>query len=152
MGIKAHRRTTADERNLGGFKRMMKAATRAIEEFLEARFGMTEARAIMFGRARVVRMDIQFMDVKHMSELCERYRGKLRGQIKAYRQWEAAQETETDPVARLYNAAEGAALSRRISDEMKLWYFAHRDYHAMRRAYMIKCVGPHIRVEWGKVA
>lgn len=131
---------------------MMKKATDAIEQFLEARFGLTEARAIMFGRAKVVRMDIQFMDVKHMSELCERYRSKVRGQIKVYRLWEASQAVETYPVARLYNAVEGAALSRRISDETKLWYFAHRDYHAMRRAYMIKCVGPHVRVEWAKVA
>ena len=130
----------------------MKNATREIARILEVRFGKAEAQALVFGRARIARMDVQFLDVKHMSELCERYRGRVRTQILAYRLWEAAQESETDPITRLYGAVEGATLLRRISDEVKLWYFAHKDYHAMRRAYLTKCVGPRVKVDWDKAA
>jgi len=85
----------------------MNEASRAIAQILEARFGKTEAQALLFGRARVARFDIQFMDIKHMSELCERYRDRLRAQIVAYRMWQQAQNVQADPLARLYGAAEG---------------------------------------------
>ncbi len=130
----------------------MKKATIAIERILEARFGKTEAQALVFGRARLVRKDIQFIDVKHMSELCERYKAELRGHIRAYRHWRAAHEVEADSIARLYGAAEGAFFHRRVSDSLKLWYFAHRDYHAMRRAYLVKCMGPNVKVDWESAA
>ncbi|MCB1538529.1 MAG: hypothetical protein KDJ49_06080 [Alphaproteobacteria bacterium] len=127
-------------------------AAQAIASILETRFGRVEAQALMNGRARITRMDVQFMDVKLMSELCERYRTRARAQILAYRLWARAIRTESDPVARLYGAAEGAALHRRIGDELKLWYCAHRDYHAMRRAYLMKCMGPRMRVDWDQAA
>lgn len=130
----------------------MKDATRAIARILEERFGKMDAQALVFGRARLVRRDIQFMDVKHMSELCERYRALVRAEILGYRRWQAAQAAETDAIARLYGAAEGEVLSRRVSDRLKLWYFAHRDYHAMRRAYLVKCMGPHVKVDWDNAA
>lgn len=130
----------------------MKKATHAIEKILEARFGRTEAQALVFGRARLERKDIQFIDVKHMSELCERYKTDVRTNIRNYRHWRAAHEVEVDSIARLYGAAEGAFLHRRVSDSLKLWYFAHRDYHAMRRQYLIKCMGPDARVDWQEVA
>src|SRR5690349_17576557 len=123
----------------------MNDAASAIARILEARFGKTEAQALVFGRARLSRHDIQFMDVKHISELAEKYRTRLRGQIAAYRAWEYAQDIENDPIARLYGAAEGAVLYRRVLDDLKLWYIAHRDYHAMRKAYLFKCMGPNVR-------
>jgi len=127
---------------------LLKQATLVIERVLEQRFGKIDAQALVFGRARLVSKDIQFIDVKHMSELCDRYRLKLRQEIAAYRAWAMEQKIEADPVSRLYAAAEGASLHRRISDGLKLWYFAHRDYHAMRRAYLIKCMGPMAQVDW----
>ncbi|NBX66582.1 MAG: hypothetical protein EBQ96_06260 [Proteobacteria bacterium] len=130
----------------------MKTVTHAIERILEARFGKTEAQALIFGRARLTRKDIQFIDVKHMSELCERYKAQIKANITAYRHWRAAHNVEVDSIARLYGAAEGALLHRRISDSLKLWYFAHRDYHAMRRQYLIKCMGPDMRVDWDNAA
>ncbi|MBU6236129.1 MAG: hypothetical protein KGQ41_09815, partial [Alphaproteobacteria bacterium] len=135
-----------------GELRGMKKATYAIERILEARFGKTEAQALIFGRARLVRMDIQFIDVKHMSELCERYKAQLLEKIRQYRRWRAAHEVEVDSIARLYGAAEGALLHKSISDCLKLWYFAHRDYHAMRRAYLQKCMGPNAKVDWDAAA
>lgn len=130
----------------------MKHATKCIEAILELRFGRMEAQALKFGRARVMRKDIQFMDVKMMSELLERYRGRVRVAIRAHRIWEGAHDCLGDELARLYSAAEGASLHRNVSDALKLWYFAHRDYHAMRRAYLFKCLGPRMRVEWDKAA
>jgi hypothetical protein len=130
----------------------MKKATLAIERILEARFGKAEAQALVFGRARLARKDIQFIDVKHMSELCERYKARLRLNIRDYRHWRAAHDVEMDSISRLYGAAEGALLHRRISDSLKLWYFAHRDYHAMRRSYLIKCMGPQVKVDWDTAA
>lgn len=130
----------------------MNEASRAIAQILEARFGKTEAQALLFGRARVARFDIQFMDIKHMSELCERYRDRLRAQIVSYRMWQQAQDVQGDPLARLYGAAEGAVIHRRISDELKLWIIAHKDYHSMRREYLMKLVGPKMRVEWRRRA
>lgn len=130
----------------------MKDATRTIERILEMRFGKVEAQALLFGRARLVRKDVQFLDVKHLSELCERYKDRVRVAITAYRHWRAAYEVECDPIARLYGAAEGATLHRRVSDELRLWYFAHRDYHALRRAYLVKCLGPQTGVGWSDVA
>jgi hypothetical protein len=128
----------------------MKNADRAIARILEARFGKTEAQALLFGRARVVKRDIQFMDVKHLSELCERYRAKVRQQILAFRMWQNAMKTQSDAIARLYGAAEGAFIRQRISDDVKLWYFAHRDYHEMRKAYLMKIMTPRVSVEWRK--
>lgn len=130
----------------------MKEAIRVIEQLLELRFGKTEAQALKFGRARLAKMDIQFTDVKHLSELCERYRARVRMQILAYRLWNDTLDLQSDPIEKLYTAAEGAALHRRIEDELRLWYIAHRDYHAMRRAYLVKCMGPHMRVDWDKAA
>lgn len=130
----------------------MKNSTQAIERILEERFSKAEAQALVFGRARLVRKDIQFIDVKHMSELCERYKAQLRANIKAYRHWRQAHDVEVDSIARLYGAAEGALLHRRVSDCFKLWYFAHRDYHAMRRSYLIKCMGPNAKVDWDTAA
>lgn len=128
----------------------MKDALQSIERMLEVRFGKTDAQALKFGRARIARKDIQFMDVKHLSELAERYRTRARGQILAYRVWQQAQEGQNDSIARLYGAAEGAILQRQVRDAVQLWYFAHRDYHAMRRAYLIKCMGPDVQAEWRK--
>jgi hypothetical protein len=116
------------------------------------RFGKTEAQALLFGRARLVRKDVQFIDVKHMSELCERYKRRLKKEIQLYRLWQAVYEVETDSINRLYGAIEGAALYRRVQDELKLWYCAHRDYHSMRRAYLIKCMGPNVKVDWVEAA
>lgn len=130
----------------------MKNSTYTIEKILEARFGKTEAQALVFGRARLVRKDIQFIDVKHMSELCERYKAELRRKIQSYRHWRAAHEVEVDSIARLYGAAEGALLHRGVSDGLRLWYFAHRDYHAMRRSYLIKCMGPNAKIDWEDAA
>lgn len=127
-------------------------ATKAIEVFLEQRFGRIQAQALVFGRARVVRGDIQFMDVKMMSELVERYRARVRVCIRGYRIWQSAHDTLKDDVARLYSLAEGALLHRGVSDAVSLWYFAHKDYHAMRRAYLYKCLGPRVRVAWGRAA
>lgn len=73
-------------------------------------------------------------------------------QILAYRLWRATQDMAADPLTRLYGAAEGAALHRRLSDDVKLWYFAHRDYHAMRRRYLLTCMEPDMRVEWKEVS
>lgn len=128
----------------------MKNATYCIEAILEARFGRIEAQGLKFGRARVTRKDVQFTDVRHMAELVERYRSRVKISIQGYRLWQAAQEIQTDPVERLYGAAEGASLHRHVSDTIKLWYFAHRDYHAMRREYLYKCLGPRARVDWGQ--
>ena len=130
----------------------MKNAATEIEKILELRFGKNEAQALIFGRARLERMDIQFMDVKHMSELCDRYRMRLKAQLQNYRGWQTVQDTLTDPIERLYGAAEGAILHRRISDELKLWYIAHKDYHAMRRAYLMKCLGPRMKINWDNAA
>ncbi len=131
---------------------MMKDASCAIERILEMRFGKMEAQALRFGRARVVRKDVQFMDVKMMSELMERYRARTRAAILEYRLWHDAHEVQTDSIERLYGAAEGAALHRRVSDAFKLWYFAHRDCYAMRRAYLRKCLSPQVRVDWDEAA
>lgn len=130
----------------------MKEATRVIERILEARFGKMEAQALVFGRARLVGKDIQFTDVKHMSDLIERYRILTRAAIAAYRDWQSVHDVETDPIARLYSAAEGAGLHRRISDHLRLWYFAHRDYHEMRRMFLFKCMAPQIKVNWENAA
>lgn len=128
----------------------MKDAMQTIERLLELRFGKMDAQALKFGRARLAKMDIQFADVKHLSELIERYRSRARGHILAYRVWQNTQSLQNDPIARLYGAAEGAMLQRQVSDAVQLWYFAHRDYHAMRKAYLFKCIGPDVRAEWKK--
>ncbi len=130
----------------------MNEASREIARILELRFGKTQAQAMLFGRARMVREDIQFMDVKHLSELCERYRARVRKQIMAYRLWEKAQTRQNDALAQLYGAAEGVIMHRRIADEFKLWLIAHKDYHWMRRAYLIKLAGPKIKVQWRRAA
>lgn len=130
----------------------MKQATQVILKILEQRFGAAEAQALAFGRARLERKDVQFLDIKHMSELSERYRAMVRHSIRAYRLWRGAYMAEMDPLVRLYGAAEGAALHRRIGDDVKLWYFSHRDYHAMRREYLLKCMNPQARVNWDKAA
>lgn len=128
----------------------MKNATRCIEAILEERFGHMEAQALKFGRARVTRRDVQFSDIKLMSDLVERYRIRVRACISTYRLWSAAQDIQVNSLERLYSAAEGAALHRHVSDAVKLWYFAHRDYHAMRREYLYKCLGPKATIEWGE--
>jgi len=128
----------------------MTDATKCIEKMLELRFGKMEAEALKFGRARVERQDVQFTDIKHMATLCDRYRARARMQILAYRLWRETHKVSADPLSRLYGAAEGASLHRRVSDDVKLWYFAHRDYHAMRKEFLKKCVGPTVRVEWQK--
>lgn len=126
----------------------MKQATEMIEAILEQRFGAMDAQALKFGRARLIKKEIQFMDVKHMSELCERYRGRLRRVVGEYRHWQGVHAVENDPVERLYGAVEGTALHRQVSDALKIWYFAHRDYHAMRKIYLRQCMGPDARVSW----
>jgi len=130
----------------------MKSATQSIEAILEARFGRMEAQSLKFGRARVTCKDIQFGDVKRMADLVDRYRARVRVCIEHYRLWEAAHEIHTDSIERLYAAAEGASLHRRISDTVKLWYFAHRDYHGMRREYLTKCLGPCAKIDWDSAA
>jgi len=126
----------------------MKNATHCIEAILEARFGHIEAQGLKFGRARVTRKDVQFTDIKQMTDLVDRYRSRVHVCIQSYRIWQAAQEIQTDPIERLYGAAEGASLHRHVSDAVKLWYFAHRDCHAMRREYLMKCLGPRASVDW----
>lgn len=130
----------------------MDKVSREIARILEARFGKTQAQALLFGRARMIRQDIQFMDVKHVSELCERYRERVRKQITAYRLWERAQQGQHDALAQLYGAAEGVLLHRRVSDEFRLWLIAHKDYHWMRRAYLTKLMGPKVRMNWKRAA
>ena len=130
----------------------MRNATESIEAILEARFGRMEAQSLKFGRARVTSKDIQFGDLKRMAELVDRYRARVRVCIEHYRLWEAAHEIQTDSIERLYAAAEGASLHRRISDTVKLWYFAHRDYHSMRREYLMKCLGPSVKIDWSKAS
>ena len=130
----------------------MDKAAHAIARILELRFGKAEAQALIFGRARLVRKDVQFMDVKHLSELCERYRGRVRREIAAYRGWQATHAVETDAIARLYSAAEGDLQHRRVADAVRLWFMAHRDYHLLRRTYLMQCMGPRVRVDWDKAA
>lgn len=130
----------------------MNETHKIIESILEQRFGKHEAQALRFGRARVLRKDIQFMDIKQMSEIVEIYRSKARQAIVHYRYWNHAHGIETDPITKLYSAAEGAMYRRHISDAVKLWYIVHRDYHWMRKVYLMRCLGPNARVEWQKAA
>ncbi len=123
-----------------------------IERILAARFSRVEVQALKFGRARLVRRDIQYMDVKLMSELMERYRSLARACVKECRTLRTQHAIETDALAKMYLAMDVEAANRKLDGTFALFRIANLDYHTMRRAYLIKCLGPHIAVDWTRVA
>lgn len=131
---------------------MDSATNKAIEQILEARFGKTAAQALKFGRARVVKRDLQYMDVKLMSEILERYRYLVVETIRGCRRARTAATVETDEIARLYLLMDVRHMEKRVDSAVKLWRMAHLDYHAMRKAYLIKCLGPKVALDWQKAA
>lgn len=123
-----------------------------VERILSARFTKAEVQGLKFGRARLMRKDVQYMDVKLMSELIERYRGLTRAAIKECRFVRNMHATETDALAKMYLAMDVEALNKKIEGHFALFRIANLDYHTMRKIYLYKCLGPRITVSWERVS
>ncbi len=106
----------------------------SLQADLELRYGTAAAQGIidqLSRHERKVTKTPDYMDVKAMSELAERFRGTAMTSIWRLKQWKKT-ENKNRATANLINL-EGALLKRQCEDAIKLYRLTHKTYFAMYR-------------------
>lgn len=85
---------------------------------------------------RDLKREPQYLDIKQMGEIVQRFRARMRLSIKGFRGWKARYAREKDEIEKAYMALEGICLRRQLGDAWMLYVKANKDYHAMRRGYL----------------
>lgn len=85
---------------------------------------------------------IQYLDMKHMIDVLERQRARVRALTVYYRGWKATYATETDDIEKAYAAYEGIFIRRQLQDAWTLYVTVNQDYHEMYRVYMASLSHP----------
>ncbi len=108
-----------------------------LQEELERRYGPAVAQDIMdrLGKtpqnaASSTRATPDYMDVKAMSELQERFRAQAMMAIWQVKEWRKRQPKAKNNLVQM----EGALLMRQCQDSIKLYRMANKTYHDMYRA------------------
>lgn len=91
--------------------------------------------------------DIQYLEMKQMQDILNRFRNRVRANIKHYRRWKADYESEKDQIEKVYKAYDGIFVRRQIKDAWRLYVMVNKDYHDMRRTYLssFSRYNPHSR-------
>lgn len=103
---------------------------------LESQYGPAVAQDIIdqlnrTGKAARRREAPDYMDVKAMSELQERFRAQAMMAVWKLKEWRR-QQKQTSPQKNLV-VLEGAFLQRQCEDAVKLYRLANKNYHSMYR-------------------
>ena len=98
--------------------------------------GAAYVHDIRTGRARLQAREVQYLDVKQMTDIQARFRGRVRAMIAHYRRWRADYMREADALEKVYAAYEGLFIRRQLADAWQLYVAVNRDYHEMRRVYL----------------
>jgi hypothetical protein len=80
--------------------------------------------------------EIQYLEIKQMTDILARYRARVRVMVRHYRGWQAGYMREADEIEKIYAAYEGIFIRRQLQDSWKLYVAVNRDYHEMRRVYL----------------
>ncbi len=81
--------------------------------------------------------EIQYFELKQMNDdILPRYRSRVRELINEYRNWKSRYSKENDQIEKLYQAYDGIFMRSQLSDALRIYEMANRDYHEMRRMYM----------------
>lgn len=85
---------------------------------------------------RGLKKEPQYLDIKQMGEIVQRFRARMKLSIQGFRRWKTSYAREKDEIEKAYMALEGICLRRQLGDAWMLYVKANRDYHAMRRGYL----------------
>jgi len=99
-------------------------------------FDASLTRGLAFTVHPSLQSEVQYLDLKQITEILYKYRNRVRAILAEYRTWRTQHARQYDEVERIYSAYEGHFLRGQIRDCLHLYYAAHRDYHAMRRIYL----------------
>ena len=110
----------------------------ALKEGLEKRYGEPVAQHILeeiekAGRGEVA-LPTDYMEIKELSELTERFRAQAQFLIEQLKRWRRAEDARNQTTA--YIALEGEFLARQVKDALHLYRSVHRHYHASYREAM----------------
>ncbi len=107
-----------------------------IFEEMEERHNVAFVQDIRDRITDIEKREIQYLEVKQMTDMLIKYREKMRRVLREYREWKTAYEAETDEIEKVYTAYEGIFARRQLQDAWKLYVTVNTDYHDMRRTYL----------------
>ena len=107
-----------------------------IFEEMEQRHNVAFVQDIRDRITDIEKKEIQYLEVKQMTDMLIKYREKMRKVLSEYREWKTAYEAETDEIEKVYVAYEGIFARRQLQDAWKLYVTVNTDYHDMRRTYL----------------
>lgn len=116
-----------------------------LQEELERRYGPAVAQDIMDKLNRTPQSAVaaktpDYMDVKAMSELQERFRAQAMLSIWKVKEWRRAQPKRAMSMNLVQ--MEGALLMRQCQDSIKLYRLAHKSYYQMYRTALAAFSAP----------
>jgi hypothetical protein len=110
----------------------------ALKESLERRYGEPLAQHILEEIEKAKRGEIalptDYMAIKELSELTERFRAQAQFLIWQLKRWRRAEDARLQTTT--YIALEGEFLARQLKDALHLYRAVHHHYHASYRAAM----------------
>ncbi len=118
--------------------------TKALQEQLEQQYGPAVAQDIIdrLNKGGNVAKTPDYMDVKAMSELQERFRAQAMMAIWRLKEWRRGQGKK-NPFQKNLVQLEGAFLQRQCEDAVRLYRQANKSYFAMyREAMAFLAMGP----------
>jgi len=115
----------------------MKYPKETLFERIQNRMKASEARkSIKALRHARYRLDIDYMTVKELSELEERYRQNARLAINALREWDVRDAYQKIDLA--FRRRERHLLEGQAKEAVSLWMDARRDYRELRDFAMVQ--------------
>lgn len=108
-----------------------------MHEELELRFGADVAQVLCDKIAQCEQREIQYLEVKQMGEILERYRTRVRHMLRNLKEWQLRYaRCKGDELEQVYTSYEGIFIRNQLRDAWQLYVTVNRDYHEMRRAYL----------------
>lgn len=83
--------------------------------------------------------EINYIEVKQMSEILAHYRGETRKAAQSYKLAVGRHYVETDNVIRMYTAKEVQVTRSHLQNMLKIWHTVQKDYHWHYDGYMKQC-------------
>jgi len=88
------------------------------------------------GAQRFFRGAPQFLDLKHLAELEERFRRHCHAAIRHYQHWKRSGPVDDDLIERHYRDLEGRLLRRRAEEAARLYGIIRKDARRNFRKYI----------------